>query len=372
MSIVKLHPVLSSQRLNLECCPSFPILARNFFILIFGLSTISLGSCDRRPGSSQVKTDTENLVIQNKAKPMRHVKLLPYWVPSAQFAGFYIGIEKGIFQKHGIRLEMLLFDPLMPVAPTIKDKKADFAMLWLVNALEVRDLGVDIVNIAQLVPRSSLMLITKKSSGISKLQDMNGKRAGIWIGYEKQPLALFKKYNLDVKIIQISSTNNLFLIGGVDILNANWFDEYHSVLNSGVNEDELNKFFFADYGLNFLEDGIYCLAEKVREDPQLCMDFVTATLESWDYAFSHQEEAIDVVEKYAKLQNQPVNHSHQRWMLRHYKSMYISAGSKTINTELQQKDYETVQQIMLENRFIKHATPYHSFFKTYKKLSENR
>lgn len=373
MSMIRLSSTPCWYKPIIEFHLSFPSSTRNAIIfLLLILLTMSFGSCDNRPEPSLVNTNTENLIIQDTGKPMQEIRLLPYWVPSAQFAGYYVGIEKGIFQKHGIHLEMLPFDPLMPVAPAIRDKKADFAMLWLVNAIELRDKGVDIVNIAQLSSRSSLMLITKKSSGISKLEDMNGKRAGIWIGFERQPQALFKKYNLDVKIILIGSTNNLFLQGGVDILNANWFDEYHSVLNNGINEDELNKFFFADYGLNFLEDGIYCLAEKVREDPELCVNFVTAALESWNYAFNNQEEAIDIVEKYAKTQNQPVNRSHQRWMLSHYKALYILTGSDTINTDLLQKDYETVQQIMLENRFINKVTPYHSFYKPYIKLSESR
>ena len=371
MSMVKFHPVSCWYKPIIVPHISFLFSTGNAIILFFILLTMSLGSCNN-PEPSKGKADTENPIIQNKGRTLRKVKLLPYWVPSAQFAGYYLGIEKGIFQKHGIQLEVLPFDPVMPVAPAMKDKKTDFAILWLTNAIELRDQGIDVVNIAQFSSRSSLMLITKKSSGISKLQDMNGKRAGIWIGYEKQPQALFKKYNLDVKIVQIGSTNNLFLEDGVDILNANWFDEYHSVLNTGVNEDELNKFFFADYGFNFLEDGIYCLAEKVREDPELCMNFVAATLESWNYTFNHQEEAIDIVERYAKAQNQPVNHSHQRWMLRHYQTMYIPAGSKTINTELLQKDYETVQQIMIDNRFITKITPYHSFYKSCKNLSGSR
>jgi NitT/TauT family transport system substrate-binding protein len=303
---------------------------------------------------------------------MHQIRLLPYWVPSAQFAGYYVGIEKGIFQKHGIKLEILPFDPLMSVASSIRDNKTDFAIIWLVNAIELRDKGVDVVNIAQLSSRSSLMLITKKSSGISKLEDMNGKRAGIWIGYDRQPQALFKKFNLAVNIIPIGSTNNLFLLGGVDILNANWFDEYHSVLNNGVNEDELNTFFFADYGFNFLEDGIYCLGEKIKEDPQLCKEFIEAALESWNYAFNNQEEAINIIVKYAKALNQPVNRSHQQWMLSHYKALYIPTGSDTINTNLLQKDYETVQQIMIESRFINKVTPYDSFYKSYNKLSEAR
>lgn len=352
--------------------PGSCLIIRNTLLLLFLGCIIILPSCDNRSKKQKTGIIPENRLHQAKEKTLRKVRLLPYWVPSAQFAGYYLGIEKGIFRKHGIQLEILPFDPLTPAAVQIKGKKADFALFWLFNAIELRDQGVDIVNIAQFSSRSSLMLIALKSSGISKLSDMNGKRAGIWIGYEKQPQALFKKYNLNVKIVNIGSTNNLFLQGGVDILNANWFDEYHAVLNTGVNEDELNKFFFADYGFNFLEDGIYCLDEIARNDPGLCRDFVNASIEAWNYAFTNQEEAVDIVEKYAKAMNQPVNHAHQRWMISHYKELYIPAGKKMINTELRQKDFEAVQQIMLEGRFISKTTPFHSFYKPFSKMKVTR
>jgi NitT/TauT family transport system substrate-binding protein len=340
-------------------------------LLIALLLTMSLGSCDSPSTPPPGGTSAENPVAPQTGIEMHKVRVLPYWVPSAQFAGYYVGIEKGIFQKHGIQLEILLFDPLLPVAQAINDKKTDFAVLWLVNAMQVRDGGANIVNIAQLSSRSSLMLITKKSSGISKLEDMDGKRAGIWIGFEKQPQALFKKYNLNVEIVPIGSTNNLFLQDAVEILNASWFDEYHSILNNGINEDELNKFFFADYGLNFLEDGIYCLDETVRKDPEMCRNFVEAVLESWNYAFDNQEEAIDIVVKYAKALNQPVNRPHQGWMLNHYLKLYVPKGSSSINTDLPEKDFNTIQQLMLEGRFITQATPYQYFYKPYNKLPEN-
>lgn len=327
-----------------------------------------MDSCHNRPKPSPENTNIESRIIQDTGRPLRRVRLLPYWVPSAQFAGYYVGIEKGIYHSHGINLEIVPYDPVVSAESVLRDKKTDFAPLWLVNAIELREKGIDIVNIVQFSSRSSLMLITKKSSGISYLEDMNGKRAGIWVGFERQPQALFKKYNLNVEIVPIGSTNNLFLQDGVDILNANWFDEYHSVLNNGVNEDELNKFFFADYGFNFLEDGIYCLREKVREDPQLCKDFVEATLESWNYAFNNQEEAINIVVKFAKALNQPVNPSHQRWMLSTYKTLYIPAGSHTINTNLVKNDFETIQQILLESRFISKITPYDSIYKPCLKL----
>ena len=335
------------------------------FILLVAI----LFSCGHWQEKPILIKKVDQLDSSSTGREIRSVKLLPYWVPSAQFAGYYVGIEKRIFRKHGINLEILPFDPLLNAASALKDKKADFALLWLVNAMDMRDKGIDIVNIAQLSSRSALMLITKKSSGIAKIEDMKGKRAGVWVGFERMPQALFKKYNLDTYIVPIGSTNNLFLQGGVDILSASWFDEYHSILNNGVNEDELNKFFFADYGMNFLEDGIYCLGKLVRDDPQLCKDFVEAALEGWNYAFDNQEETIDIVVKYAQAQNQPVNHSHQRCMLNTYKTLYMPERSKTINTRLLKKDFEAIQKILLDNRFISKISPYDSIYKPSLKLS---
>jgi NitT/TauT family transport system substrate-binding protein len=206
------------------------------------------------------------------------------------------------------------------------------------------------------------MLITKKQSGIKTLADMDGRRAGIWQGYELQPQALFHKYKLKVTLVPIGSTNNLFLRDGVEITNANKFDEYHTILNSGYDENELNTFYFYDYGFNFLEDGLYCLSDFAIENPDLCRDFTLATLESWDYAFRHQEEAIKIVIANARKMNFPVNSAHQKWILRNYMELYIPEGSDSINTTMTEKDYLDVASIMLESGLISRVVPFDTFY----------
>lgn len=334
-----------------------------FFKVVFYFSTIVLLiGCNGRINNEPVN---EVKTVEGKSystAQLREVIFLPYWVTSAQFAGYYVAEETGIYKKHGIRLRIIPYQPFLTSNDLIIDGKVDFAALWLVNAIQLKASGADIVNIAQLSSRSSLMLITKKKSGISTLQDMNGKRAGIWSGFELQPKALFKKYHLDVKIIPIGSTNNLFLLDGVDITNANWFDEYHSIINSGYNPDELNTFFFADYGLNFLEDGIYCLSDKMKNEPELCREFVQATLEGWEFAFKNPQKAIDIVEKYAQNTRQPMNRVHQRWMLDRYKDLYIPKGKTIPSTVLSEKDFLFSCNVLKESDLIKQIPAFKNFY----------
>lgn len=340
--------------------------------MILLLVTILMSSCGGGK-RNDVQTGPASPSVSHISSGLRKVRLMPYWVTTAQFAGYYIGIEKGIFQKHGIDLELLPFDPFKSTKETIKKGDADFALLWLVNAIQLRSEGINLVNIAQLSSRSSLMLLAKKSSGILTLNDLNGKKAAIWSGFELQPKALFSKYNLDVEMVSIGSTNTLFLVDGAEVISANWFDEYHAILNNGYDTNELKTFFFADYGLNFPEDGLYCLAEKTRNDPGLCYDFVEATLESWNYAFSHPDETLDLVIRITRKENRPVNRSHQQWMLNCYHDLYIPGGQDSINTILLKEDYNNVSRIMLNSSLITGIIPYDSFyrpFSTMKKFSE--
>jgi NitT/TauT family transport system substrate-binding protein len=284
-------------------------------------------------------------------------------VSNAQFAGYYMAKEMGIYKKYGIDLEIIPYEPFYTTNDLIRTGKVDFTAFWLINGIKVKDSGIDIVNIAQFSTRSSLMLVTKKSSGINKLEDMDNKKAGIWVGFELPPKALFKKYNLNVEIIPIGSTNNLFLKDGVDITNANWFDEYHSIINSGYDPEDLNIFFFADYGLNFLEDGIYCLSQKMKDDPQLCIDFVNATKEGWKLAFENPEKAVDIVVEYSQKAKLPVNRVHQLWMIERYKDLYYSKGE--FSTTLSEKDYYFTTNILKENGLISEIQPFENFFIPY-------
>jgi NitT/TauT family transport system substrate-binding protein len=296
---------------------------------------------------------------------LKKVRLYPYWVTTCQFAGYFVGKEKGIFKKHGIDLEIMEYKPFVTTNDIIKQKQADFAILWLVNAIQLRSSGINIVNIAQFSTRSSLMLLAKKSSGIKKIQDLNGKRAGIWDGYDLQPRALFARYNLDVNIIPIGSTNNLFLQGGVDVTNANWFDEYHAIINSGYNENELVKFFFADYGLNLLEDGLYCLEDKLKEDPVTCVEFVKASMESWAYALNNPDTSVAVVIRTLRNMHKAANRSQQEWMIERYKDLYLPKGKTTLNTVLSQADYLSNARILLQSKQISAIPPFSEFYMPY-------
>jgi NitT/TauT family transport system substrate-binding protein len=298
-------------------------------------------------------------------KELKKAVFIPQWVPQAQFVGYYVAYEKGIYEKYGIDLKIVCGGPERQSSDYLKERKADFGTLWLATGIQMRDQGVGLVNIAQIIQRSALMLVAKKTSDIRSLQDMNGKKVGLWGGlFEVQPRAFFKKYNLDVKTIRQSYSVNLFLRDGVDVASAMWYNEYHTILNSGLNPDELTAFFFHEHGLNFPEDGIYVLEETLDRDPDLCRAFQKASIEGWEYAFAHPQEALDIVMKNLKKAHIPATRVHQKWMLERMKDLILPADASAIPMgTLLKEDYKRVAKGLMENGLIEEIPEFSSFYR---------
>ncbi len=293
---------------------------------------------------------------------LREVKFLPQWEPQAQFAGYYVAKETGIYEKHGMDVTILRGGPANPACEGLRTGKADFATTFLSTALEQRDKDVKICNIAQIVQKSALLLVTMKSYGIETPLDFEGKKISIWPDFSVQPKALFRKFDVDAEIIPQTFTMNLFLRGAVDVASAMWYNEYHTLLNSGINEEELQVFFYSNYDLNFPEDGIYCMEKTLQENCKLCQDFVAASLEGWSYAFSHPDDALDIVMKYVKAANLPTNRVHQQWMLARMKDIIQPLGWKTPMGKMVEEDYNTVADELLKNGMISYKPTYSEFY----------
>lgn len=297
------------------------------------------------------------------AAELKKLRFLPQWQPQAQFAGYYVSKDKGIYEKYGIDLVMLRGGPDHPASEMLAEGEADVATAFLSEAIQKRADGIELVNLGQIVQRSGFMLVAKKSSGIRSPQDLNGRKVSLWPAFRLQALAFFKKNNVKAVIVPQAATVNLFLRGGVDAASAMWYNEYHAILNSGINEDELTTFFFDKYGLNFPEDGIYALEENVKKERGLFCNFVKASIEGWQYAFQHPDEALDIVMKYVDEARLGTNRAHQKWMLGRMKDIIIPDKRDVPMGSLSEKDYDVVAGELKANGLIKEIPDFRQFYR---------
>ena len=81
---------------------------------------------------------------------LKKATFIPQWVPQAQFAGYYTALDKGIYRKHGIDLEILPGGPDHPSDAAIENGQADFGTLWLSTSIPMRAEGVPTVSYTHL------------------------------------------------------------------------------------------------------------------------------------------------------------------------------------------------------------------------------
>lgn len=292
----------------------------------------------------------------------KKASLIPLWSPQAQFAGYYVAFEKGIYARHGIELTILKGGPGHSPVQYLQSGKADFGVLWLTTALKQRSSGTKLVNVAQIIQRSSMMLVAKKASGIRTPADMQGKKVGLWGGDLALPAEVFfNKHRLRVQKIPQSYTVNLFLLGGIDVASVMWYNEYHTILNSGVNPEELDLFFLNEQGVTFPEDGLYTLEKSYRKDPALADAFARASLEGWRYAFDHPDETLDIVIRYMKKENIPANRSHQKWMLERMRDLILLQKEGGEMGKLNSADYGAVGAALRSTGVIRAVPAFDDF-----------
>lgn len=296
------------------------------------------------------------------AQALRKATFVPQWLPQAQFAGYYVAKEKGIYRKFGIDLTILPGGPDRPPFEMLAREQADFTTMFLATGIQRRAAKEGVVNIGQIMRRSGYVLVARKASRIESPKDMEGKKVSLWEDFRWQPLAFFRTFNIRPRLVTQGSTVNLFLRGGVDVVSAMWYNEYHTIINSGLDENELTLFFLDRYGLNFPEDGIYCREETIRKNRALCRDFLRATIEGWQYAFAHPDEALDIVMRYIDEARGGSNRVHQKWMLERMRDLILPPGNKVPMGLLTEAEFQGVARALAQGGLITAIPPYREFY----------
>jgi NitT/TauT family transport system substrate-binding protein len=255
------------------------------------------------------------------------LRLLPLWVPQAQFAGYYLAKEKGFYARRGLEVDILRGGPDHEPVRALEDGKADIVVLWLVSALSAMDRGVPLAHLAQVFRTSHLEIIAWRDRGVARVDDLHGRRISVW-GDPFRPAfaAFFKSRKLEPVIVPQHATVNLFLQHGVDACSVMDYNEYHSIYLAGVDEAELVRFPLKAHGIDFPEDGLYCLRRLREARPEAVKALVEGTAEGWKHAADQPEEALDVVMQRVREANLPTNRTHMRWMLRVVLESIFPAG----------------------------------------------
>ena len=102
------------------------------------------------------------------------------WVTQAQFAGYFVALDKGFYEEEGLDVTIKPGGPDIAPTQVIAGGGADVIVEWMPAALAAREKGLPLVNIAQPFKSSGMMLTCRKDSGVATTDDFRGKTLGVW------------------------------------------------------------------------------------------------------------------------------------------------------------------------------------------------
>ena len=233
------------------------------------------------------------------------VKLQLQWVTQAQFAGYYVALDKGFYTAEDLNVTILPGGPDIAPPQVLAGGGADAMLNWMPSALAAREKGLPVVNIAQPFKSSGLMLTCWKDTGIKSPADFKGKTIGVWFyGNEYPFLSWMSQEGISteggddgVTVLRQGFNVDPLLQRQADCISTMTYNEFGQVLDAGVSEDELVTFKYEDQGVATLEDGIYVLEDNLK-DPAFAdkmVRFVRASMKGWKYAEANPGEAANIV-----------------------------------------------------------------------------
>lgn len=249
------------------------------------------------------------------------VRMVLQWEHQAQFAGYYMALDKGFYKDANLDVTLLSGGADVDPFQLLLTGQADFCSAMLSSALDFYEKKQgDLVLLAQVVNRSNLALVAWKNgrSGdqiIEKPADLNNSRITIWDAFHLPYRSFLDQHKISAEILPQYYTFSLFLRKGVDACSAMLYNEVHSIRQCHIPADELTVFNFYDLGVNIPEDGIYSTRGTWEARPQVSAAFARASMKGWEYARQNPDEALDAVMRRIDEEKLPVNRAHMNWML---------------------------------------------------------
>ena len=272
------------------------------------------------------------------------------WVTQAQFAGYYVALDKGYYSDENLDVTIKPGGPDIAPPQVLAGGGADLMLNWMPSALAAREKGVPLVNIAQPFKSSGLQLTFRKETGITSPQDFRGKTIGVWFyGNEYPFLSWMSQLGIPtdggsngVTVLKQGFNVDPILQKQADCISTMTYNEYWQVIDAGISPNDLVIFKYQDQGVATLEDGIYVMEDRLK-DPAFedqMVRFVRASMKGWKWAEENPNAAADIV-----LDNDASGaqtEKHQRRMMGEIAK--LTAGS---TGALDPADYErTVETLM--------------------------
>ena len=291
------------------------------------------------------------------AQDLENVTLKLQWFDQFQFAGYYIAKEKGFYKDVGLDVNIKNFNTGDSPAKEVLSGRAEYGT-GRTSLIIDKSEGKNIFLLASIFQSSPMVLITKKSSGLDKIEDFAGKK--IMLTGTETSAGIFAMTNSkgvhasDMQTIQGKNKVENILNGKTDIISAYEANQGHTLKEQNI---DINIFNPKDYGFDFYGDILFTNENEINNHRERVIKFKKASLKGWEYAFAHIDETIEIIQAKYNSQNKTKEalryEANKLKKLAYYKTKKIG--------KITQKKVEEIYNIYRVMGFIKKPIKFDDF-----------
>lgn len=236
---------------------------------------------------------------------LEKISLQLKWLHQFQFAGYYAAVEKGFYADEGLDVTLKNRDPSKNNIEQVLNGESEYgiadSVLLLYQAHQK-----PIVIITPVFQHSPNVLITLKNSGIDSPYKLIGKKVALYTNdADGLPiLAMMHETGVLKQGFKRVNTNfdiNALLNKQVDAHHGYITNEPFMMLQKGIETNIINP---QHFGVDLYGDMLFTTQSELKNHPKRVAAMKRATLRGWQYALSHKEEIIKLIQsKYAPNKN---------------------------------------------------------------------
>ncbi len=235
-----------------------------------------------------------------QADPAAPAKLFPLtlqldWTYDAQFAGFLFAKRQGYYADAGLDVKILPVDQNMTTSKIVTSKPNVIGVAEADILIVDRSKGMPIKAFATTFQSTPFALISLKSSGITSIKQLKGKKLGLH-GDGQKAIDVILRYNgltkKDVTIVDIPYSLDALTSGKVDAMQGYTSDE---VVQLELAKHPVNVMLMSDNGYVSYAEVLFTSDATLKKSPDQLSKFISASRLGWDYVKAHPSTAAAIL-----------------------------------------------------------------------------
>jgi NitT/TauT family transport system substrate-binding protein len=229
--------------------------------------------------------------------PLTPITMQLQWTHQAEFAGFYAADQNGYYAEEGLAVTFLQGGATVDHMAAVQEGKAQFGTTSADALITARDQGKSLRAIAAVFRRSPTVFVTLADSGITRPQDFAGKTIRTVTSITPTLHAMTSFVGLSpsqYNEITLPSDVSMFASGEVPVWGMFITGQAVAIKQAGY---KINIIYPDNYGVHFYGDVIIATDETIKNNPDLVLRFLRASLKGWTFAVENPAAVGSIVVK---------------------------------------------------------------------------